>query len=182
MTVESIGETKIRFILSHQETELLFGGYQYIDYRNQQTKHILNKLLSEQDFPLDSQQLSIEVRPCIDGCMIEMTKIGQKQIRPENHWFLFQRSDDLADACSRIVYENLPSFHTTKLYRTEDKKWALCIRGTLSELSFTVLSEYCEKYYDEQNSVLLKNSIETEVCQENVIEKIASAFDGNNQH
>lgn len=184
MTIESVGKNSLRFYLSQNETELLFGNYQNIDYKNQQTKSALNKLLraaqSSHPFFLDSNQLSIEVKPCIDGCLIQMTKKStprrlHKVCSVKTFLFVFNECNALMDACVALKSAKI-GVPENKLYQNQHHEWMLWIGKQPCREALRLLRQYSQREYINPYLLSVAGEYTTCICAENAVSKIAEPF------
>lgn len=184
MNVEAIGKNRLRFYLSDRETTLLFGGYENINYTNSRTREALNKLLRcaecPQEFVLDCPQLSIEVRPCTGGCMIQFTKqeIARRFYRAKRPiLFIFHSANALLDAC--FAYREFAGNDfspKSRLYHGEKSEWLLLIEEGLSQQHLNLFRRYRDDEICHPHLIGLAEEYGKLVCEKEVIRKIADAM------
>ncbi len=171
MKVEALSKTQVKISLSRDEIQTFFGGYHLIDYKNPNSKKMLNLLLKEalpdEVFPLDCKRVLIEVKPLAHGCEILFTKLydtAHKRFKRVNtrrqYALIFASTNDLLDFAKCALKDDITD---GSLYIYENK-YALIISASQGfERRLAHLGEFCNV---SENKTLISKIAEygTAIC------------------
>lgn len=180
MNIEALSETRLRITLDGKEVYELFGGYEKINYDDPLTRLVLHGIV-KQALPDDSflrscRKLLIEVRPCSDGCTIDLIKNDIRKptrLYPPKRWRLdfFDTESMLNALCALYRYKSRVG-RESALYRTQSGYHAVV---SATHKAIEAVRRYCLA----DSSPLAIAAIEeyaAAVCAENAVEMIGKAF------
>lgn len=185
MTVDTISKNKIKIELTNEEIEIFFGGYEYINYSNPDSKLAINLLLKEalpqELLPLDCNRVMIEVNPTKTGCSILFTKVytnPRKRYKVsgciKNYILYFEDSEGMILTCKEFA-QNIPQVIKSELY-ADKNGYYLALHGSNISRQLLHIGEFCNSI-SEKNEILAMVKENTKlICKDCAIEKIAKAF------
>lgn len=187
MTIDTIDENRIKIDLTDDEIYLLFGGYEKIDYSNEQSKRTLNllfkKAVPSDEFPLDCRKLLIEVKPITGGCSIYVTKIYKDKPRrykrvniKRNYILSFIGSENMITGVCELNRNAFSKNVKSELYKFCDNYCVIINTDTNIDDVLTHIKEYCSDIY--KSDIIASKVAEygIAICREKAIQKIGETF------
>ncbi len=189
MTIDNINENRIKIDLTDDEIYLLFGGYEKIDYSNEQSKHTLNLLFKKAvpngEFPLDCEKLLIEVKPANGGCSIFITKMYNdtprryKRVNKKHTYLLnFSDSENMIRGICELNRNNSFDDTKSKLYKFEDNYCVIIYCDKNIDEILTHIKEYGCEIYKSSVTVAKVTEYGKSICNGFAIRELSNAFKG----
>lgn len=184
MNINTINKNKIKISLTDEEVSSIFGGYDKLDYKDPDSKFkldmLLNNIIRDKDFSLDSERLLIEVIQELSGCSIVLTKIYEKNAKRYKKLVLkgriahFDTVEDMIEGIIALYNSNL-NIKKSDLYLL-DKKYRLIIyTATPSEH----LGEYCKNITNKQIYLNYTEEYGTPLCIGDAVNILGKTFSGH---
>lgn len=186
MTVDTISKNKFKIELTNKEIEILFGGYERINYSDPDSKLAINLILKEalpdEMLPLDCKRVILEVSPTSTGCLILFTKVYTDRNKrykvtgySKSYILLFTDSEDLIIACNKLL-QTIPKAIKSELYFDEDGYYLLLHSNINITKQLPHIGEYGIFLNTHHEAIAKVREYAKMICKNNAIEKIAKAF------
>ena len=177
MRVERKGENRMDILLSRAEINDIFGGYEYIDYEEEECRakihSIILTMIPNWLLPLDCKKIVIEVRPASTGCKITLTKVYDLNSKKEiTVTMIFKNSENLISALN-----SLTKIESTKsaLYSDGQKYALICGLPPFYKKEVLHISEYSKVSHKTIDAVKIEEYW-MPLCESGAIEKLSVAF------
>ena len=177
MNIEQLSNTKIRIILDNNEIYRFFGGYD-IGYDNPfidiALYNIINESLPNEDYLKNCDELTIELYPQEDGCIIDIIKqnSNNKKIYPSCPCRLDFFDVECMIEAMCLLYTSPHKSTNSALYRTDSGYHAII---TATKKQINSIHNFCTAHYS-KTAIAYIEEYATPICESDAIEKLGKAF------